>query len=126
MRRPGCKRPRPASARRGLGSDSPRRGATPPPAGNRLLQVAGEMLVHFEHAYLVLAAEDGLQLGVGQDVALVLRVLQVVLLDVVPNLGNHFTPGKLSRPDDGGQLRRRRQWLLQGVGLLGVSHLWAP
>jgi hypothetical protein len=43
------------------------------------------MLVHFEHGDAVLA-EDGAKLVVGDDLALVLGILQVVLLDMVPDL----------------------------------------
>jgi len=42
------------------------------------------VLVHLEHGALVLA-EDLLELVVGDDFALVLGVMQVVLLDVVKN-----------------------------------------
>ena len=42
-----------------------------------LCQVLGEMLVHLEHAHLVLA-EHGLELLVSHDLALVGRVLKVV------------------------------------------------
>jgi hypothetical protein len=38
-----------------------------------------EVLVHLEHADLVLAIKDSPKLLVGQDLALVLRVLQVGL-----------------------------------------------
>src|SRR5215204_4814795 len=50
-----------------------------------LLQVLGEVLVHLEHGHPVLA-EYGLELLVGHDLALVLRVLQLVFLNVVPDL----------------------------------------
>jgi hypothetical protein len=46
--------------------------------------VLGEVLVHLEHADLVLASEHRLKLLVGHDLALVLRVLELVLLDVLP------------------------------------------
>src|SRR5690348_18345910 len=105
-------------------TSGPRPTPAPPALACRLLQVLGEMLVHLEHADLVLAAEDGLQLGVGQDLPLVGGVLQVVLLDVVPDLRNDFAPGQLAGADDGGKLRRRCQGLLQCVVLL-VGH-WAP
>jgi len=57
-------------------------------------EISGEMLskvlVHFEHTHLVLTAEDGLQLIVSQDFPLVRRVLQIVGLDVLPNLAYHL------------------------------------
>jgi hypothetical protein len=43
----------------------------------------GQVLVHLEHRDLLLA-EHRFQLVVRQDLAPVLRVLQVMLLDVVP------------------------------------------
>src|SRR5215831_7817010 len=94
-------------------------------AGPGLLQVTRQVLVHLEHADLVLAAEDRLQLGVGQDLPLVGGVLQVVLLDVVPDLRDHLAPGQLAGADDGGKLRRGRQGLLQCVVLL-VGHEAPP
>ena len=61
-----------------------RSGRWQPPDRSRTLsgQVQGEVLVHLEHDHLVLA-EDALELVVGQDLAAVLRVLQVVGLDVL-------------------------------------------
>ena len=47
-------------------------------------QVLGEVLVHLEHGHPVLA-EHRPELVVGHDLALVLRVLELVLLDVIPN-----------------------------------------
>ena len=44
-----------------------------------LCQVLGEVLVHFEHGHTVLA-EHGLELLVGHDLALVLRVLELFFL----------------------------------------------
>jgi hypothetical protein len=44
--------------------------------------VLSEVLVHLEHAHLVLAAKDRPELVVSQDLALVRGVLQVVGLDV--------------------------------------------
>jgi len=46
-----------------------------------LFQVLGEVLVHLEHGHAILA-EHGLEFLIGHDLALVLRVLKVVLLDV--------------------------------------------
>ncbi len=47
-------------------------------------------LRHFEHADLCLAVEHRLQIGVGDDISLVLRVLEVVFLDVIPEFLRHF------------------------------------
>src|SRR4051794_37316783 len=63
------------------------------------LQVRREVLVHLEHGALVLA-EDLLQLVVGEDLALVLWVLKVVLLDVVPYLADHLTARQRAGADD--------------------------
>src|SRR4051794_19407207 len=76
----------------------------------------GEMLVHLEHGHLVLA-EDALELVVGQDLAAVLRVLQVVGLDVVPHLTHHLASGQRSWADHRGQRFGRLQRPLQRVRL---------
>ena len=60
--------------------------------------------------------------GLTDDLTLVLRVLQVVLLDVFPDLGNHLAARQLRGTDDGGKLRRRRERLLQGVCFLWFGH----
>lgn len=49
-----------------------------------LRQVSGDQLGHLEHGDGTLAAENLLKLLVGVDVALVLRILEIVLLDVGP------------------------------------------
>src|SRR3954466_7947435 len=74
----------------------------------------GEMLVHLEHGHLVLA-EDALELVVGQDLAAVLRVLQVVGLDVLPHLAHHLAPGQRSWADHRSQRFGRLQRPLQRV-----------
>src|SRR6476646_10597509 len=53
-----------------------------------LFQVVRQMLVHLEHAEPVLAAKDLLQLGVSHDLSFVLRILQVVPADVIPDFRN--------------------------------------
>ena len=57
-----------------------------------------------EHAHAV-GAEDGAQFVVGNDGALVFRVLQVVGLDVVPQFFHHLAAAKGAVADDGGKLR---------------------
>jgi len=52
--------------------------------------VAGNEFRHLEHRYFALAPEDRLKLVVGHDVALVLGILKVVLLNVFPDLLNDF------------------------------------
>src|ERR687898_267790 len=61
--------------------------------GVHLRQVSSEMLVHLEHRDL-LPAEDGLQFLVSQDLALVLRVLEIVGFDVLPHLADHVWTGQ--------------------------------
>ena len=50
------------------------------PRGLQLAQVLAHQPGHLEHGDFILS-EDGLELGVRQDVSLVLRVLQVVGLE---------------------------------------------
>src|SRR4051794_24250728 len=79
-------------------------------------QVPGEVLVHLEHGHLVLA-EDALELVVGQNLTAVLGVLQVMGLDVVPDLAQHLAPGQWSWADYRGQRFRQLQRPLQRVRL---------
>src|SRR5205823_14409274 len=65
------------------------------------------MLVHLEHADLILAAEDLLQLVVSKDFPLVLRILQVVLANVIPHFRNDLTARKRVASGDRGEIRRR-------------------
>ena len=59
---------------------------------------AGRGLVHLEHAYLALAAEDSLEFLVSQDLPLVLRVLEILGLDVLPHLAHHLGAGNGEEP----------------------------
>ena len=72
-----------------------------------LLQVVRQVLVHFEHADPVLAPENLLQLVVGQDFPFVLRILQVVLTDMVPNLRNDLAARQRIAASDCGEITRR-------------------
>ena len=58
-----------------------------------------QQLVHLEHRRLVLA-ERGLELVVGEDRALVGRILQAVRPDVIPDLLNDLRAGQGSLADD--------------------------
>ncbi len=58
------------------------------------VQLAAQELVHGEHVDLVLL-EDGMQLFVAEDLALVARVLELVALDVVPEFFDHLGAGEL-------------------------------
>src|ERR1700687_3201349 len=91
-----------------------------------LLEVVGDQLGHFEHRHLTLAAENLFQFFVGVDQAPVDRVLQLVLLDVVPDLLGDFGARQRIAAHDGGQVAGRRHCLHEcsvgfalGGGLLG-------
>jgi hypothetical protein len=63
---------------------------------NRLGQVLRNELCHFEHRNLRFT-EDGLQVRVGVDVASVLLILKIILLDIspqLPQLLNNFRAGQ--------------------------------
>jgi len=66
---------------------------TKPPEGG-FVRVLGEMLRnelgHFEHVDRLLAIEYFLEFIVGVDIALILRILKVVLLDVCPECFYYF------------------------------------
>ena len=88
-------------------------------------QVLLEVLAHAESLH-PLVAEDGLHGGVGGEVLLVLRVLEVVLLQVSPEPLNDLGPGDLlpvSGPDDGGELFGDIQ-LHVDTGLLWGRHYY--
>ncbi len=74
----------------------------------------GEEFVHFEHRALRLA-EHGGQLGIGDDLALVCRVLQFVLADIFPDLAHDFGARQRRGADDRGKFLRRRQRLVEGA-----------
>lgn len=65
--------------------------------------MGGDVLGHLEHCDLALAAEDCLESGIRIDVAPVLRVLETVFLDVVPDFFSEFATGKRSGSYDCGQ-----------------------
>src|SRR4051812_33328128 len=79
-----------------------------------------EVLVHLKHGHLLLA-EHRLQLGIRQDLAPVLRVLQLVLLDVGPDLAHYLAARQGPGSDHRRQLLGRLQRLLQRVGLLTTT-----
>src|ERR1039458_2217724 len=69
----------------------------------QLFQVLVHRLGHLKHVQF-LAAEDRLQLVVGQDFPFVLWVLKIVLLDVRPNLFCDFTSRQRFCADNLGQV----------------------
>src|SRR5665647_919689 len=75
---------------------------------SRLLEVFANQASHLEHGHLHLA-EDFLQLGVGVDHALVDCVLQLVLLDVSPQLLHHLGAWQRTCAYDGRQSGAGRQ-----------------
>jgi hypothetical protein len=60
--------------------------------------VIGNELGHFEHGHLGFAAEYSFQLVVGVDHAAVGRILQVELLDVIPDFFRHFGAWQRAAP----------------------------
>ena len=52
--------------------------------------MAGHQLVHLEHGDLRLAVKHGLELGVRVDEGLLLGILELVLLDVGPQLAGQL------------------------------------
>ena len=69
-------------------------------------QVRAEILVHLEHACRLLA-KNLRMLVVGVDLASILGILQVVLLDIFPDLTNHLATRQIVLTDDLGQIGRR-------------------
>lgn len=55
-----------------------------------LFHVRRDELRHLEHGHFSLPAENGLELIIREDVALVGGILQVVLLNVLPDLFRDF------------------------------------
>ena len=82
----------------------PLRGRDRPELKTNLFQMVRQMLVHLEHAAAVLA-EDLLQLVVRQDFSFVLRILQVVLANMIPDLRNHLAARQRIVARDRRQLR---------------------
>src|SRR3954464_3582440 len=82
-------------------------------------EVLRQVLVHLEHCYLLLA-EHRFQLVVRQDLAPVFRVLQLMLLDVIPDLADDLAAWQGFGPDHGNQLLRRLHGLLKCIGLLAL------
>jgi hypothetical protein len=60
-------------------------------------------LGHLEHRDLRLAAEDGPELIIGVDLGLHLRVLELVSLDVGPELFGELRAGQGARANDGSE-----------------------
>lgn len=78
-----------------------------------LAQVRRDELRHLEHCHLALTAEDWLQLVIREDVALVRRILEIMLLDVDPKLLDHFGSRHWALPDDRLQFRSELLWFCE-------------
>src|SRR5207248_9942479 len=76
-----------------------------------LLEVARHELGHLEHRHLFLAPENLPQFPVSIDQTLVDRILELVLLDVVPDLLGHFSARQRHAADDRCERARRRHRL---------------
>lgn len=90
--------------------------------GVRLAQVLAHQPGHLEHGDFILS-EDGFELGVSQDVSLVLRILQVIGLDVLPHELYHFRAGLRCCADHSGQLGAGSEGTVECCLLLGSGHL---
>jgi hypothetical protein len=82
------------------------------------------MLVHLEHGHTVLA-ENRTQFVVGDDLALVLRILQIVLPDMIPDLADDLAARQRVRARDRGELFRGRHRPLQSA-LPTFCHAFLP
>lgn len=82
------------------------------------VDVVLEILHHAESPESV-DAEDGLQLGIADGELLVLRIVQVALLDDCPHALDHLVAGHLSLAHDRGQLGRKTAVLGESSLLLG-------
>lgn len=71
-----------------------------------LAQMRRDELRHLKHRHFALAAEDGLQLVIREDVALVCWVLKVMLLDIHPKLLDHLGSRHRACADNRLQFRR--------------------
>src|SRR6266567_499408 len=74
----------------------------------------GQMLVHLEHRATI-RTEDLLQLVVGDDLALVLGILKIVLLDMIPDLADDLAARQRIGTGDRGQISRGRYRTLQAA-----------
>ena len=87
------------------------------------------MLGHLEHRHGGLATENGFQRGIGVDLGLFLRVLELVLLDVVPDFFGELAAGKRGGTNDHREGGVGLNWLEEGrIGFPfrfgGSWHVW--
>jgi len=67
-------------------------------------------LRHLEHRNLAFTTEDRLQLLIGENVAFVRWVLQVMLLNIYPQLLDHLCSRERALADDRFKLGRKVKW----------------
>lgn len=82
--------------------------------------MASDQLVHLEHVDLGLL-EDGRHLFVAEDLALVLWVLQLVALDVLPELLDDLRAGELNNRSATRTSTTTTTQLLAGIPGTGVT-----
>ena len=80
-------------------------------AMGKLAQVTRDELGHLEHRNLALAAKERAELIVGHDIALVLRVLEVVRLNVLPQFLNDLPSRHRPRARHCLKFGRELHWL---------------
>src|SRR6185369_8041158 len=90
----------------------------------RSAQMTRQMLVHLEHRAAILA-ENFSQLVVRDDLALVLRILEIVLLDMVPDLADDLAARQRIGTGDRGQISRGLHRTLQ-TALSTLCHTSLP
>src|SRR5207237_2665763 len=101
-----------------LGTGCSRRGF------ERSAQMLGQMLVHLEHRATILA-ENLLQFVVGDDLALVLGILEIVLADMVPDLADDLAARQRIGTGDRGKISRGLHRTLQ-TALSTLCHTSLP
>src|SRR5262249_12946886 len=114
----GGRRKLEARTHEGLRDEVPRSPCVAPLRADDSAEVLVDQLGHLEHRDGPFATEDGPELVVGVDVPPLLRILEVVLADVGPELLPHFRPGNWLVTDNLRQVLRRHELLHEcGVGL---------
>lgn len=73
--------------------------------------MSGDELGHLEHRDFLLATEDRKQLVISDDIALILWVLEIVLLDVDPDLFDDLGAGHRALADDRLEFCGKFHWL---------------
>ena len=74
-------------------------------AASELAEMLGQVLVHFEHGALV-GAKNLAEFVVSKNFPLIVRILQVILANVIPNLRNDLATRQRTRTHNRGKIRR--------------------